>query len=82
MSRIPMISFPFGAQYQWLTNYRNETRHSKQPKIEIKNDINPYEFGSTLAAAVPGSEDLHFDCDWLRDSSWAQPSQWEFSIYC
>ena len=44
--------------------------------------LNPYEFGSTLAAAVPGSEDLHFDCDWLRDSSWAQPSQWEFSIYC
>ena len=39
------------------------------PGIAGDGVLNPYEFGSTLAAAVPGSEDLHFDCDWLRDSS-------------
>ena len=37
--------------------------------IGLSIPVNPYEFGSTLAAAVPGSEDLHFDCDWLRDFS-------------
>ena len=34
--------------------------------------INPYEFGSHFAATVPGSEDFHLHCGWLRDS--AEPS--------
>ena len=31
--------------------------------------LNPYEFGSHFAATVPGSEDFHLHCGWLRDSS-------------
>ena len=37
--------------------------------LENDADLNPYEFGSHLAAAVPGSEDLHLHCGWLRGSS-------------